>query len=55
MEKKSRMIFTEEQKGALLKFFEEGMTSTKKEMADLIRQCASTIAISEEQVKIIWI
>ena len=51
--KKSRIIFTEEQKNALLKFYEEGMTSTKKEMADRIHQCASTIAISEEQVKVI--
>ena len=40
MEKKSRMNFTEEQKSAFLKFYEEGMTSTKKEMAGLIRQCA---------------
>ena len=55
MEKKSRIIFTEEQKSALFKFYEEGMTSTKKEMTDRIRQCASTIAISEEQVKVIWI
>ena len=37
MEKKSRIIFTEEQKSALLKFHEEGLTSTKKEMADRIR------------------
>ena len=53
MEKKSRIIFTDEQKNALLKFYEEGMTPTKKEMADRIRQCASTIAIFEEQVKVI--
>jgi len=53
MEKKSQIIFTNEQKNALLKFYEEGMTSTKKEMADRIRQCASTIAISQEQVQVI--
>ena len=53
MEKKSQIIFTEEQKNALLKFYEEGVTSTKKEMAHLIPQCASTIAISEVQVKVI--
>ena len=30
MEKKSQIIFTDEQKNALLKFNEEGMTPTKK-------------------------
>ena len=52
MEKSSRIEFTDDQKEILLKFYSEGMTSTKKSMGDKIRECAAKVAISEEQVKV---
>ena len=44
--------FTDEQKDALVKCHGEGMTSTKKNMADKIWECAAKVAITEEQDKV---
>jgi len=52
MDKGSRINYTEEQKRMLLQFFEEGMKSTKREMADKIRECSAKVGISEQQVKV---
>ena len=47
-----RIQFTDEQKDILVKCYGEGMTSTNKNMADKIRECAAKLAITEEQVKV---
>ena len=52
MVKGCRIQFTEQQKEILLKFYEEGMKSTKKAMSDKIRECSAKVAVSEEQVKV---
>ena len=52
MDKGSRINYTEEQKHMLFQFFEEGMKSTKREMADKIRECSAKVGISEQQVKV---
>ena len=52
MDKHSRINYTEEEKRMLLQFYEEGMKSTKKQMADKIRECSARVGISEQQVKV---
>ena len=47
-----RIQFTDEQKHTLVKCYGEGITSTKKYMADKIRECAAKVTITEEQVKV---
>lgn len=55
-----RMILDEEvteglyggAEGMLLQFFEGGMKSTKREMADKICECSAKVGISEQQVKV---
>ena len=47
-----RIQFTDEQKDTLVKCYGEGMTLTKKNMADKIRECAAKVAITEEQLKV---
>ena len=44
--------FMDEQKDTLVKCYGEGMTSTKKNMADKIRECVAKVTITEEQVKV---
>lgn len=47
-----RIQFTDVEKDTLVKCCREGMTSTKKNMADKIPECAAKVAITEEQVKV---
>lgn len=48
----NRFAYSDEQKKLLMGFYSSGMHSTKKEMADKIRECAAKVGVSEERVKV---
>lgn len=47
-----RLVISSEQKVILHMFYENGMISTKREMASTIRECAAQTRLSETQVKV---
>ena len=46
-----RITFSVDQKSILVTYYENGMSSTKQELTETIRECASKVSLTEEQVK----
>ena len=47
-----RLCISQERKEILKSYHNNGMISTKREMATMIRECASKVSLTEEQVKV---
>ena len=45
-------MFTEDQKQMLLKYFDDGMTSTNRQHMDLIEKCAKEADTTVDRVKV---
>jgi len=45
-------MFTDEQKKILLKYYDDGMTSTNRQHADLIDKCAKECQTTVDRIKV---
>lgn len=45
-------MFTDEQKQTLLKYYDDGMTSTNRQHMDIIEKCAKECQTSVDRIKV---